>query len=333
MITKFSRGLCIFLVCTFVLFIFTNSVIAAGKQPRLEKIVLSSPFVALVLPMAYMAKYNTLKDIAKKTELVIWNNPDQLRAIMVQNQAHFVSVPSNTASIFYNKGMDLKLLSISIWGIFYVISSDPTITSLSDLKGEKIYIPFRGDQPDLLFQFISRRQGLNPFKDLNIQYASSPLDITMSLLAGQIKHGVMHEPAASVAIMKGKQRGINFRRVIDIQKEWANVTNKKPIIPNSGVVALPNILKHPNVVEVFVKAYADAVKWSNENPKEAGQIAAEYIRGVPAAVFSESLKYTTFKCVSAQDAKEPITYLFSKYMKMNPAAIGGKIPDEGFFYK
>jgi len=333
MIKNLSRGFGLFLAITTISYMVAHPVFAAEKAPKLDKIVLSSPFVALVLPMAYMAKNNVLKDIAKETELVIWNNPDQLRAIMAQNQAHFVSVPCNTASIFYNKGVKLKLLNISIWGIFYVISSDSSIESLADLRGEKIFVPFRGDQPDLLFQFICREQGIDPFKDLDIQYVGSPLDITMSLLAGKIKHGVMHEPAASVAIMKAKEKGLTFKRAIDIQKEWAKVTGKKPIIPNSGVVALPNILKHPHAVKVFVKAYADAVKWSNENPKKAGVLAAEYVKGVPAGIFTESLKYTTFDCVSAQDAKKPLTFLFSEYMKMNPAAIGGKMPDEDFYYK
>jgi len=327
---NFIRGL---LIITAVFYLSTGFAGAADKTFKLKKIILTSPAVALVLPMAYMAKNNTLKDIADTTELVVWNNPDQLRAIIAQNQAHFVSVPCNTASIFYNKNIKLKLLNISIWKIFYVLSKDSSIKTLDDLKGEKIFVPFRGDQPDLLFQFICRKQGIDPFKDIDIQYVNSPLDIIMNLLAGKIKHGVIHEPAASMAIIKAGEKGLNLKRVIDIQQEWSNVTGKKPIIPNSGVVALPNILKHPKAVKAFMKAYADAVKWSNQNPIKAGILAAEYIKGIPPGVFAESLKYTDLTCVNAQDAKKPLTYLFSEYMKMNPAAIGGKMPDNNFYYK
>ncbi|MEA1908595.1 MAG: hypothetical protein U9N43_06140 [Euryarchaeota archaeon] len=38
--------------------------------------------------------------------------------MMTHEQAQFVLVPSNVASTFYNKGTDLTLLRVSIWGVF-----------------------------------------------------------------------------------------------------------------------------------------------------------------------------------------------------------------------
>lgn len=118
----------------------------AVKGDKLDKIVISSPFSPLAMPMAYIVENDMLQDVAEDVELVIWNNPDQLRSMMTQEQADFVSVPSNVASTFYNKGTDLKLLRISVWGVFYVISTNTSVQSLQELKGEEIYVPFRGDQ-------------------------------------------------------------------------------------------------------------------------------------------------------------------------------------------
>jgi NitT/TauT family transport system substrate-binding protein len=299
---------------------------------KLEKIVLTSPFSPLAIPMAYIVENSLLKDLAQETELVVWNNPDQLRAMITNGEAHFVSVPSNVASIFYNKGVPLKLIRVSIWGVFYIISSDTTVHSLMDLKGQEIYVPFRGDQPDLMFQTVCQSQGLDPFKDFRIQYVSSPLDITMSLLAGQINHAFMIEPGAAQAIMKAKQKGMVFRRVINIQQEWGKATGGEGKFPNAGVVALPNILQNGRIVGAFSRAYDKAVQWTKSDPREAALLAAKHVKGVDAMAFEESLKYTILESVSGEDSRKELEMMFCSFMKLNPKSVGGKLPDEGFYY-
>jgi NitT/TauT family transport system substrate-binding protein len=255
----------------------------AAQAEKLDKIVVSSPFSPLAMPMAYIVENNMLQDVAEDVELVIWNNPDQLRAMMTQEQADFVSVPSNVAS------------RISVWGVFYVISTNTSVQSLQDLKGEVIYVPFRGDQPDLVFRYICQQQGIDPFEDCQIQYVASPLDVTMSMLAGTAEHAVTLEPGAAVAIMKAEEKGMVVERVIDLQAEWGNVTGQKPRFPNAGVVALSNIQEHPEAVEAFCNAYDEAVEWTNQNPHEAAILAAKYVEGVNAPAFEESLDYTIFE--------------------------------------
>ena len=322
----------VFSMIIVMLFIVAGSAFASEKTDKIDKVVLTSPFSPLAMPMAYIIENNLLKDVSNNVELVIWSTPDQLRAMITKGQAHFVSIPSNVASIFYNKGVPLKLVRVSIWGVFYIISSDTSVKSLYDLKGQEIYIPFRGDQPDLMFQTICRARGLDSFKDFHIQYVSSPLDITMSLLAGKINHAFMIEPGAAMAIMKAKQKGMVFKRVIDIQKEWGQATGKSPKFPNAGVVALPSVLKQPKVLDAFLKAYDAGVKWTNKNPEGAAHLTAKYVKGVNAAAFEEALKYTIFESVNAKDSKKALEVMFSKFIKLNPKSVGGKLPDEGFYY-
>lgn len=299
---------------------------------KVDKVIIASPFSPLAMPMARIVENKLLDKVADEVELVIWNTPDQLRAMITQGQVDFVSVPSNVAAIFYNKDIKLKMVRVSIWGVLYIISNDPSIASLADLKGEKIYVPFRGDQPDLMFQTICKNQGLDPLKDFDIQYVSSPLDITMSLLAGKVKHAVMIEPAAAMCIMKAKQKGMTFKRVIDIQKEWGKATGGEPKFPNAGVAALPDALKNPAVVEAFLKAYDESVKWTVNNPKEAALLAAKHVNGVNAAAFEEAMKYTIFESVSGRDSKKELEIMFNRFMALNPKFAAGRLPDEGFYY-
>ncbi len=298
---------------------------------KVKKIVMASPFAPLVMPMAHITEAGLLKDVCDKVELRIWNTPDQLRAMITKGDVDFISLPSNVAAIFYNKGINLSLARVSIWGVFYLISNDPSITSLAQLKGKRILVPFRGDQPDLLFQTICRAQGLDPFKDFTIQYVSSPLDITMSLLAGKVDNALMIEPAAAMAIMKAKGKGLDFKRVIDLQKEYAKAMNGAEGVPNAGIAVLPKIKNNKAVVDAFLKAYDQSVEWTNSHPKEAAELAARRVQGVNARAFEEALKYTDFRSVSGADSRKALELMFNKFIEMNAKSIGGRLPDGGLY--
>lgn len=318
-----------------IAFLCVSELTARGEREapaKREKIVLSTPFAPLAMPMAYIAKNNLLKDHAESVELLVWNNPDQLRAQMSGEDVDFISLPSNTASIFYNKGVALKFLKVAIWKVFYIVSEDTEVSSLTDLRGKTVYVPFRGDQPDLVFQTLCRAAGLDIAEDLEIRYVPSPLDITMNLIGGEAEYGLMIEPIATIARMKGAQMGKDIRRVVDLQEEWGRYMETDPLFPNAGVAAMPGIAASPEIVDAFAAAYDEAVAWVKANPAEAGEIAAEYVKGVNAAAFSRSLEYTVFEPVDTAEAREDLERMYRSFLELNPASIGGKLPDDGFYY-
>jgi NitT/TauT family transport system substrate-binding protein len=85
-------------------------------------------------------------------------------------------------------------------------------------------------------------------------------------------------------------------------------------------------------VDAFLKAYDAGVKWTNENPGDAAILAAKHVKGVNAAAFEDALKYTIFESVSGRDSRKALEVMFSKFMKLNPKSVGGKLPDYGFYY-
>ncbi len=330
--TLLKRKTTISVVLVIILIGYISSAYAGQDQaPKAKRVVMASPFSPLIMPMAHILEAGLLEEVCENIELLTWNTPDQLRAMITRGDVDFVSLPSNVAAIFYNKGIDLSLARVSIWGVFYLISNNPSITMLEQLKGERILVPFRGDQPDLIFQTISKAHGLNLLEDFNIQYVSSPLDITMSLLAGKVDHALMIEPAAAMALMKAKQKGLQFTRVIDVQKEYATAVGNDWGIPNAGVAVLPAAKKNKAVVDAFLTAYDQSVQWTNAHPKEASELAARHIEGVNAKAFEEALQYTTFRSVSGQDSREALELMFKKFMAITPKAVGGKLPSQDFY--
>jgi hypothetical protein len=72
----------------------------ASTVAKLDKLTLVAPPGPMAIPLAYMSVNNKLADVAEKTELLVWENADQLKAMVAGGQGDFVTIPSNTSAIF-----------------------------------------------------------------------------------------------------------------------------------------------------------------------------------------------------------------------------------------
>ena len=325
-----------------VLAVLTTGIIPAvladtpeETMERLPELVLVGPPGPMAIPLAYLAENNKLADIADRTRLVVWENSDQLRSIAIGgSDAHFLTMPSHSAATFYNKGADLKLLDISVWGIIYVISTDPAISSIDDLKGEEIVISMQGEMPDVLFNYICQKNGIDTAKDLSIYYANTPQQAASLILSGEKKHAVLTEPLITQVIMKGKSSNLDISRVIDLQVEWSYASGLGERVPIAGTVALPAIKDNPVIIKRFMEEYADAVKWLVENPELAGELGSQVEKlGFEAKPIAESTRNIRWDFVPVTECRDEIESFFSALNELNPKIIGDKLPDDGYYYK
>ena len=61
----------------------------------------------------------------------------------MNKSADFLAMPSNVPANLYNKGVPLKLLSITIWGILWVLTRDAKLNHIEDLKGQELTMLFK----------------------------------------------------------------------------------------------------------------------------------------------------------------------------------------------
>ena len=245
-------------------------------------------------------------------------------------------MPSYVAAVFANKGVPVRLLNISTWGILWMVSSDPKIKALADLKGQEISMAFRNDMPDLVFQNLVRKQKLDPQKDFKISYKTNFPTVVQEVLSGRVKHALLAEPLVSVALMKSarmKGKAPRLYRSVSLQEEWGKIYNREPRIPQAGIAATPKIVNKPEVVEAFQKAYAKAIAWCNQHPQKAGKIVSKHISGLKPGPVAAAFKNAGMKFVSAQDARPEIEHFYTVLKELNPAKIGGKLPGDEFYWK
>ncbi|MEM7336770.1 MAG: ABC transporter substrate-binding protein, partial [Chloroflexota bacterium] len=128
---------------------------STASTDKLDKLVLVGPPGPMSIPLAYLVVNNKLAEVAEEVELIVFENPDQLAVFIADESADFITMPSNSAAIFYNRGFDIQLLDISSWNALFGVTNDPSISTLGDAAQRRIVVPFQGGMPDLLFQYIA----------------------------------------------------------------------------------------------------------------------------------------------------------------------------------
>ena len=302
-----------------------------------ENIVFAVPFAPVSYPVFKMLEDSVFKQSGRKTELLLWSTPDQLKALIIGGKADFFAVPSNTAATFYNKGVNVKLLNISIWRLLWMVSSNPDKKSLADFKGEEIAMPFKGDMPHIVFSELVRAQGFDPEKDFNLVFESTPMDAAQKLIMRRIENAVLVDPAASMVLQKSKSGPVkvvapDLYRAVDFQQEWSKVFNTKREIPFAGMVAGESILKDTVLVQDFIKAYSKATEWCMKHPVETAELAVKYVPQLNKKGVEEAMRNVMLKSVRASEARPKLEQFYGVLLNSRPALVGERLPDEEFYY-
>jgi NitT/TauT family transport system substrate-binding protein len=306
----------------------------ATTVAKLDKLTLVAPPGPMAIPLAYMAVNNKLADVAEKTELLVWANGDQLKAMVAGKQGDFITVPSNNSAIFYNKGLELKLLDISVWNITYLVTTDPDAASFADIKGQSLVVSLQGSVPDVMFQYIATKEGLDPQKDFDLQYATDPTQAAQLLLSGKVENAVLSEALATAAILQTKSAEKPLRKALAFDKAWAQAAGGSATSPIAGTVATASVMDKPEVVAAFLREYEAAVEWMLANPEEAGKLIETELPdlGLKAAPMTASLKSITWRFTPAAEARASLEAFYQALSELSPEVIGGKLPDDGFYY-
>lgn len=299
-------------------------------RPPLSSLEMKGPPGHLTILLKYASEDERLKKLVTNVNVGMWQNPDQLRAEVASGQLHVAGTPTYVAANLYRKGVPIQLLNVSIWGVLYLFANGDEVASWDDLKGRKILIPFRGDMPDLVFQYLARSNGI-AMDDLDIQYTAAPTEAMQLLVAGRGNVALLPEPAATGADLRAQQMQLPLKRVMDLQQEWATATGGPARIPQAGTLIASSLAEdYPGTVEALQAALIDGAKAMVADPAAAAASGSELI-GMEAPVVERAMATTNLDVVTAADAREELEFFFSRLKELSPDIIGGDLPDEGFY--
>lgn len=260
-------------------------------------------------------------------ELSVFPSPTEVIARLTNGELDMAALPSNTAAILYNKGVGVKAAAVVGEGMLSVLSTDPSVQSVSDLVGATVSVPGANGTPDQMARMLIAAAGLVVDKDVMLDYSvSAPAQLAQMVIGGKKSIAILPEPFVTMVMKQNP----SVKVVADVQRLWSEVTGAGNYPMSVLVVSDAFRSKYPYAWKQVLSAYEDSVAWVNASPADAGA-AIEAVGIMKAAMAVPAIPNCALVFRTAQDAKADMDTYFKTLFDFSPRAIGGKLPDEAFY--
>ncbi|MDY4221071.1 MAG: ABC transporter substrate-binding protein [Candidatus Faecousia sp.] len=284
---------------------------------------------ALTGPTA-MGMVKLLEDGKETYEPTILGAADELVPLILQGEIDIASVPANLAATLYNKTEGgITVLAVNVLGVLYIGEyNTEDLNSLADLKGRTIYATGKGSTPEYFLRYVLSQNGIDPDKDVIIEWKSEPSEVVALLNAEQKGIAMLPQPYVTAA---AAQLGEGFRVALSLSEEWAALDNGT-LCTTAVVMARSEFVEqNPEAVEAFLGELEASVQWVNENVADAAQLCGDY-GIIKAPVAQKAIPQCNLVCITGMDMQKALSGCLNVIFEENPKAVGGALPESDFYY-
>jgi len=264
---------------------------------------------------------------------------DMLAALFISGEAKIGILPPNMAAKIASSGKKIQIAAVTGNGMLSLLSADPSVKRIEDLKGKTVEAAVQGATPDFVFRKILLSHGLRPGIDVHLGYALAPPEIAQALAAGRISLALIPEPFATMALAANK----NLSVIGDIQDEWiklqrgtnaaGGVRRAEDNYPMTALVVDAAFAAENRIlVNNILDRVKDSVQWVVANPQAAGDLAEKYELGLRSAVLRQAIPKSNYVFIPLPQARPALEALFRAFLDFAPASIGGALPKDDFYY-
>ena len=299
------------------------SVFAAGAQAQYSIAALKGP---TAMGLAKMMRDHENDDAYAFT---IAASADAVTPALLKGEIDMACIPANLAAVLYNKTEGaIEVLAVNTLGVLYIVENGDALQSIDDLRGQTIVAAGKGSTPEYTLRYLLRENGIDPDRDITIDWKSEHAECVAALAAGQATIALLPQPFVTAA--QSKIEGL--RMAIDLNEVWNALDNGSALITGVIVARRQAVEENPEAVRAFLREYADSVAWTNENAADAAAIIGEY-GIVDAPIAERALPHCNIVCITGAELTEKLRGYLQVLYNADPAAIGGAIPDDDFYFE
>lgn len=262
-------------------------------------------------------------------DLQLYGTADEIVPGLIKGELDMAAIPANLAAALYQKTKGgIQVMAVNTLGVLYVVEKGDTVHSMADLAGRTILSTGKGTTPEYLLRYLLEKNGLDPDKDVKIQYCSEATEVTAQMAAAQKDAiAVLPQPYVTAAGMKDP----SLRVALDLTAEWDKVSDSQ-LVTGVTVVRTQYAQEHPDVVEAFLQEYAQSVRTANTDLDRTAALCEQQGVVAKAAIAKKALPACNIVCRTGDEMQKDVSAYLSVLCAADPAAVGGKLPDEGFYW-
>ena len=262
-------------------------------------------------------------------DLQLYGAADEIVPLLMKGELDMAAIPANLAATLYQKTEGgIQAVAVNTLGVLYVVEKGgDTVQSMADLKGRTILSTGKGTTPEYVLRYLLTQNGIDPDKDVTIEYYSEATEVTAQMANTEDAIAVLPQPYVTAAGLQDD----TLRVALDLTEEWNKVADTQ-LITGVTVVRKEYAEEHPDVVAAFLTDYAKSVEAANTDLDGTAALCEEQGVVAKAAIAKKALPKCNIVYRNGQEMKKDISAYLQVLYDASPAAVGGKLPDDNFYY-
>ena len=263
-------------------------------------------------------------------EVTMYGAADEIVPLLTKGELDAAAIPANLAATLYQKTEGkIQVAAVNTLGVLYVVTTGDEVASVADLAGKTIYSTGKGTTPEYVLNYILSENGIDPAKDVTIEYKSEATEVLAMLQsAGEGAVAVLPQPYVTAA--QAQVEGLTV--ALDLTEEWNKIDPDSQLITGVLAVRSDYAQQHPEELEVFLADYRSSIEWVTANTADAAQLVAEYGIVAKAPLAEKALPACNITYMAGEDMKQALSGYLDVLYQQDAASVGGALPGDDFYY-
>ncbi len=270
---------------------------------------------------------NELDGTNKNYTITVTGTADDVVARVTKGEVDVAAVPANMASILYNKTNGaVKVAVVNTLGVLYVLDTSDSVKTIEDLAGKTLYSVGKGTTPEYALNYVLEKNNLTD--SVTVEYKSEATELAALLANGQAELAMLPEPYVTTVLAQNEKAKI----ALSLTEEWDKVQPDFSLVTGVLIVRTEFLEKNKKAFDAFLDDYKKSVDFVNTSADAPG-LVAKFSLTPNAEVAKAAIPRCNIVFKDGEDCKKFVSSYLETLNAANPQSIGGKLPDEGFYYK
>jgi len=267
-----------------------------------ERLVIYAPGTPASIPVILAAR--RLSDSGIKAAITIFTDHSKASTLFLRGDVTILVTGLSVGVEFFKNGVPVQVVNSYVAGLTYLVTYGKRVNSLSDLKGQEVYIPFEGSPIEETTRYFAEQEGLTWKRDIKPVY--SPFASSVELLK-QGKATAVALPEPYVSLVEGQA---NVFISLNYKEKWDALTGSTNGYPQvNAFVKRDWAASHGDLIARFNDELANALQLIQQDPAAAvEQTKAEM--GFPPQVLLASLKRTDWSFSRSDELAQSIRHYY-----------------------
>ncbi|WP_036607994.1 ABC transporter substrate-binding protein [Oribacterium sp. P6A1] len=252
--------------------------------------------------------------------------PDVILGKLVAGELDAALIPANLAAIAYNKtNQGVSVVDINTLGVLYCVTADESIKSVKDLSGKTVLSTGQGATPEYALNYLLEK---NEVTDCDLQFKSEATEIAAVLSKDPAQIAVLPQPFVTVAMAQNQDLKIAF----SLTEEWDAVSEDSKLLTGVTVVRNDYLENNEDAVKAFIEDHKASTEKAVSDVKGTAGLVAKYGIIPKAPVAEKALPQCNIVAVTGEEMQKSLSGYLKVLFDQNPKSVGGKLPEDGFYY-